>query len=285
MVKPFPKLFWIVLFGSLFALQLAWNAYLYILGRHDLAANYWFNVIYGLTPFITGGLMLTYALRNSRGGAVTSAIGYLGLGIFCFGLGLFSWAYYNVIARVPIPHPSAAEVFFLVHPFLLVIGTLRLLVFYVQGIKWRILVEAIFVFFAAALPLYYYFILPGLQPQTLPVTKFIIDGVLIGNSLVLAIVYLILRIGGGRLRGFLLLYGIAFLILVAGDFLFQYRTQLNVYWNGDWPDTLFVIHNYIFAIAAVLTLDAIFGQSGIISNSSQVSSTAAVQAVNPIDVL
>jgi len=257
MERPFPKNRLVVLFTLIFVVSLVWDVYLYTLPSHTLMANYWFNVVYALSPLTCGLLLLYYVFRRSLGGEISSALGYLGTAATAFGLGLYFWSYYNIIQHVPIPHPSVGDAFFLIYPWLLVVGTLRLLKFYTPQLKWTVLLEALVVFFIAAVPIYHYFIVPSLSVNPTFLDNLIIFDTLIANAVVLGVVYLLWRIGGGRLRLVLSVYSGSYLTLSAAQFIFQYQTDNGTYWNGDITDTLLLVHLYLFALASVYMLDSI----------------------------
>lgn len=266
MPKPFPKKSFLLFFHLLFAFQIAWNVYLYTLPRHNLSVNYLFNILYALTPLAIGVIVLVYVFRHRREGQVIFALCYLGLGAISFGLGLYSWSYYNLIVHVEVPHPSLGEVFLLAHPFFITYGTIKLLRFYTSLIRWRVVLEASAIFFLFAVPTYQFFLVPTLSPDLTFFTRFIILGLVIGNALLMSLVYVMVRVGGGVLRSYWLLYGIAYLLVVAAEFIFQYSINQNTYWNGSLADTLLTIHFYLFALAVIGTLNTFFSKLSIAPN-------------------
>lgn len=273
MLNTFPKKQLLTTLHILFAFQVAWNVYLYTLPQHNMAANFLFNDIYALTPLFIGGTILYYVWRYRREGEVISALGYLGLGAISFGLGLYSWSYYNLILHVDVPHPSLGEVFLLAHPFFITYGTIKLLRFYTNLIRWRVVLEAAVVFFLFAVPIYHYFIVPSLSPDLTFFTRFIILGILIGNALLMSLVYTMVRVGGGVLRSYWRLYGIAYLLAVAAEFIFQYTINQNTYWNGSLADSLLTIHFYLFALAVIGTLNTFFAKPLIDTGATKTALT------------
>lgn len=281
MPRPFAKMPLITFFTVFFILAIIWNVYLYFLPDHFQTANYLFNVYYCSSGLIAGIIILLNIYRRHGGGEVASSLSYLALGAIMFAIALYIWSYYNLVLRVPIPHPSVDEAFFVVYPFLLTIGTVRLLRFYTGLLNWRVVIEAIIVFLLTAVPVTYFFIIPSISPDSVWIANFIIFAVVAGNSTLVSIVYLIVRIGGGRLRWLLSLYGVSYLMLIASQFTFQYRTGFNIYWNGDVSDSLIVIHLYLFCLATIYTLDTVFGPSlptaspgGSDANTNQPSQSA-----------
>lgn len=255
--KCFPTRLLAWLFVALFLVSVTWDWYLFRLPSHINLTNYLFNIAYATIPAITGYLLLAYVFSRRLGGEIASSLAYLGLAAAAFALGLYFWSYYNIIAHVAIPHPSVGDAFFLVYPWLLVVGTLRLLRFYTPLLSWPVLLEALGVFFVAAVPIYRYFIVPSLSLDPSFLDSFIVFDTLIANAALLGVAYLLWRIGGGRLRFVLSLYSLSYLALSAGDFLFQYRNDNGLYWNGDLTDTLLIIHLSLFALASVYLLDSV----------------------------
>lgn len=244
--------------------QLIWNAWLYFLPEHTTPANYWFNVYYGSTSLIIGIVALVVIYRQHQRGAVTSALTYLSIGSLCNGLGLWIWGYYNLFTHVEIPYPSPAEALFLVFPFLLAFGTIKLLRFYAEKISWWVIIEGAILTIISSAPIFYYFILPNLGPDLPFITRFITITIPLEDALLIGIVYVMLRVGRGKLKNHFPLYVIAYLFLILGDFVFQYRAAVGIYWNGDIADTLYVLNAFFFSLAIIGTLGT-YGQSSEMS--------------------
>ncbi len=257
MRKIFSTKLLVIFFSLLLVAQLVWNGYLYTLPSHTEMTNYWYNVMYGSTSIFIAlvGLLSVY-LGLERKSTLSRAVAFLSWGALANGLGLMYWAYNNIVGNVEIPYPSAGEYLFLAFPILMGIGFLMLLSLYRPLIRPQLVVEALIVTLISAAVIFRYFIIPNLSADSGLFANFVTMAIPTEDALIIALVYIALRVSGGKFHGYLWLYIWALLLLVAGDFVFQYRNAVGTYWNGDIADLLYTINMFVFSLAVIYTIDS-----------------------------
>ncbi len=257
MKKIFSTKFLVIFFTVLLAVQLVWDFYLYGSSNHTLPINYWFNIMYGSTSILIAivGLLSVY-LGHERKTTIARATAFLSWGSLANGLGLFYWAYNNLINNVEVPYPSLGEYLFLAFPILIGIGFWMLLTLFKPLIKMSLVLEALFVTTVSSAVIFWYFIIPNLEGVESFFGKFVTIAIPWEDAFIIALVYIALRLSGGKFRTYFWLFIISLILLVAGDFTFQYRNAIGVYWNGDIADLLYTLNMFVFALGVIYTIES-----------------------------
>lgn len=262
--------------------QLVWTGYLYTFESHTTPANYWYNVMYGSTSILIAivGLLSVYT-GPERKSSVSRAVAFLSWGALCNGLGLYYWAYQAIVGNVEIPFPSPGEYLFLAFPILMGIGFWMLLRLYRPLINTRLIIEALIVTLISAAFIFWQFIIPNLSAENSFFGNFVTMAIPTEDALIIALVYIAIRVSGGKFHSYLWLFVISLLLLVAGDFTFQYRNAIEVYWNGDIADTLYTINMYVFALAIIYTIQTSTEQAAQVSSGSTPAESATTPEPQP----
>jgi len=257
MKKIFSTRFLTIFFTLLLIGQLIWDAYLYRLTGNTNPANYWYNFAYGSTSILIAivGFLSVY-LGSERKTAVSRAVAFMSWGSLANGLGLFYWGYNNLVNNIAIPYPSLGEYLFMIFPILIGIGFWTLLSLYKPLINWRLVIEAVIVSVISAALIFHYFIIPNLDPAKSFFSNFVTIMIPWEDAFIIALVYVALRLSGGKFHSYFWLFVASLLLLIAGDFVFQYRNLIGIYWNGDIADLLYTINMYVFALALIFTIDS-----------------------------
>lgn len=253
-----------------------WNISLYFLPSHTTTANYLYNVGYACLYFIGAVVGIRASLTVSTKSSLGKTLLYLALGNAGYGMGLVTWAYYNVIARIEVPFPSLADFFFL-FCFIpcMAIGLIHLLRIYgiatiKQYIRWGIVIFGI-----CGLIILGFIMKPDVSRDLPILTRAFNIAYPLGDTLLLTGAILALLSGGGKLSRGILILTIGYVFQVSADFVFAYRTTAETYWNGDISDLLFTISGATLSLA-IITIAAHFQQQTsakpqIISSTEQIS--------------
>jgi len=219
--------------------------------------NYLYSFLFGLIPLFGG----FYALLRSKvwgglGSSVGKAVFFIGLGVFCWGIGETIWSYYNFFLNVPAPYPSLADLFFAPSIFFYGLGTLYLS--HATGAKfalrstWAKVLACVSVFLIAGLSYYFLVIVARggvLIPQGETLLKAILDvvyplGDFLGLTLGVVISGLSFKYLGGKYKfdTFVLLAGLGMMFIA--DTVFSYTTTVGSYYNADFGDLLLTLGTF-----------------------------------------
>ena len=154
------------------------------------------------------------------------------------------------------------------------IGFWRLLRLYKPLITTRLISEAIVIFLITAVPIFRYFIQPNLDPSNSLFSNFVTIAIPWEDAFIIALVYLAVRLSGGKFHKYFWLFIVSLLLLIAGDFTFQTRNLMGIYWNGDIADLLYTINMYVFALALIYTVES--------STEHTMASVAPTQPTPPV---
>jgi hypothetical protein len=99
-----------------------------------------------------------------------------------------------------------------------------------------------------------FFIFPQITDEVTFAAKAITFTIPMLDAVIIALVFIALRVSGGELKRHLLLFIIALLLLVAADFTFHFRNYAGLYWNGDIADLLYTLNMYVFSLAMIYTI-------------------------------
>lgn len=211
--------------------------------------NYLYSFLFGLVPFFSGLLAMWSAeMWGGFKSAVGKAIFFIGLGIFCWGLGENIWSYYNFVLNVPAPYPSLADIGFAPSIFFYGLGAIYLskatgAKFALRNRTARALaVLAPFVIFAIA-----YYILVIIARDGVLVTekgnllKTILDlayplGDFVGLTVAIVVSSLSFKYLGGRYIWDVYAILLGLFVMFVGDTIFSYTTTVGTYYNADFGD-------------------------------------------------
>lgn len=232
----FLVVFWVLLFFS---------------GSTTGSYNYLYSFLFGLIPLIGGFIaMINSKLWGGLKSAIGKAVFFIGLGLFCWGVGEAIWSYYNFFEGEPAPYPSLADIGFAPSIFFYGLGAVYLSM--ATGAKFglRNIYAKIFIVIAplAVLIFSYYLLVVFarggvLVPDGEPALKTILDiayplGDFVGLSIAVIISGLSFKYFGGK-------YIIDILAILAGlavmffaDTVFSYTTTVGTYYNGNLGDLM-----------------------------------------------
>lgn len=238
--------------------------WLYLSGSKTGFYNFLYSFLFGLIPLIGG---LVAMVRSSIWGRFKSAVGkavfFIGLGLFCWGIGEAIWSYYNFILNVAAPYPSLADIGFAPSVFFYGLGAIFLSK--ATGAKYglRNKLAKVFVIIAPVILLvasYYLLIVIArggiLIPQGEDSLKAFFDIVYpLGDFLSLAISVIISGLSFKYLGGKYLLDIISILLGLAvmtfADAVFSYTTTIQTYYNGNWGDLMLTIGLFLLTFGVL----------------------------------
>lgn len=234
-----------------FGLLVVLWASLYITNTVEGFYNYLYSFLFGLIPLIGGIIAMMRA--NVWGGfksAVGKAVFFIGLGVFCWGVGESIWSYYNFVLNVAAPYPSLADLGFAPSIFFYGIGAIYLSK--ATGAKFglRNPVAKVFVTIAPLLTLlvsYYLLVIVArggvLVPDGETLLKTLLDlayplGDFVGLTISIIVSGLSFRYLGGKYRFdiYAILLGLG--VMFVADVIFSYTTTVGTYYNANFGDLL-----------------------------------------------
>lgn len=218
------KKLYIVLF-LLLTLNIVLNLWLYINPDKETAFNYIFNATYGLVYLF--GSIVAY-----KKGMISYAIAFL-----LYTIGLFTWAYYNLILKVPVPYPGLPDLFFIIFQPFLVVGFINLIKAFGGQFTLRWIIETLLVFIVLFALLFSFL---G-QSDLLGTIYQMFD------SLLVALAISSIRTEAGLTHPNILLFAFAAFLMASADTIFSYQVSQEFYWNGGIADTLFLIAGTLFS--------------------------------------
>lgn len=237
---------------------------LYLNGSKEGFYNYLYSFLFGLIPLTSGSVaMVKSRLWGGFGSAVGKAVFFIGLGLFCWGVGEAIWSYYNFFLHVPAPYPSLADIGFAPSIFFYGLGAIFLSK--ATGAKYglRNKVAKVFVILAPVVLLaisYYLLIVVArggtLVPEGEDSLKAFFDIVYpLGDFLSLVISVIISGLsfkyfGGKYLFDIIsILLGLA--VMTFADAVFSYTTTIQTYYNGNWGDLMLTIGLFLLSFGVL----------------------------------
>ena len=227
-------------------------AILYFQGIKEQPVNYYYQVAEGFIPIFGGiwGIMKAkkWGFLKSK---VGSAIFYISLGTFSWGVGQMLWSvYYNIIQKVDIPYPSLADVgFIMAIPFwslgIIFLSKATGAHISLKHLRGKII---LFVIPILALILSYYLLIVVARDGFIPFgeesLKLLFDlGYPIGDLIILTFALVIYGLSfnylGGRFKLPIICILLGFILMYLSDFSFSYTTTIETYYNGHWVDIMF----------------------------------------------
>jgi hypothetical protein len=232
------------------AIIVAWDIVLYL--REDKATdlNYLFNVGYAVFFLAGAAASFLFARRHRWQTNLGKAFVIIGAGLLGWGLGNFVWAYYNVVLKVEVPYPSLADgVYILFYP-LLAIGAWYIVKMYSPFLTTVLVIESLVIILVATAVTFSIYS-PDLEGLS-GVQQFFSLAYPIGDVIILSTALIALRIGGGHVRRGFLIFIVGVLLQTIGDYLFTYRTNKEIYWNGDIADSFYAVAAFVMAVGVSL---------------------------------
>lgn len=224
---------------------------LFLNGSQTGFYNYLYSFLFGLIPLI-GGLiaMLNSKLWGGLRSAIGKAVFFIGLGLFCWGVGEAIWSYYNFFLGEPAPYPSLADLGFAPSIFFYGLGAAYLSM--ATGAKFglRNIYAKIFIVIAplAVLIFSYYLLVVFarggiLVPAGEPALKTILDiayplGDFVGLTIAVIISGLSFKYFGGKYIVDILAILAGLAVMFFADTVFSYTTTVGTYYNGNLGDLM-----------------------------------------------
>jgi hypothetical protein len=211
---------------------------------------------------LIGGLI--GILRARSWGMFTTNIGtavfFISLGLFSWGVGNYIWSYYNYFQNVALPYPSWADAGFFPAYLFWIIGIVFLshstgAKFSLQEKRNRLLLLSIPMTILCLTWSFIFFVVRQQFHFGEPI-KLFFD--LAYPSMDIIILTLAILIFGMSVNFFQRKYKLSLFAILAGficlyfaDFTFSYVTSLNIYYNGDIADVLFTSAFYLISWGAL----------------------------------
>lgn len=250
-----------ILFFILFLATLVWDGYLYTLPTHETNFNYLYNAMYGMLYLIGGAIAISYGLKTSLKSNVGKMLFFFGLGLWCYEAGLIIWVYYNFVLKVGIPFPSLADIFFVLFYPVMGIACYNVIRLYKSLLSKAVLRDSIIIMIVSLLAVFFFFEKPDLSVHLGVIEKIINVLYPGGDGVLVSMVLIGLRVGGGKIHPSLYFLFAGLMIQASADFLFVFRTASGTYWNGDISDFLYTCSGFIISFGlfeAINSLNNIF---------------------------
>lgn len=233
----------------IFILLAVWDGLLY---RNHLRTNNWnylFNAAVGALYIFTFVIAIWHSRKPQISTSSRKIFVYLGLAALAWGAGSLIWAYYNLVVKVSVPYPSFADVFFLISYPLWGLALWRLHEQYNKDATQRAINESILIVMVSAVVIFAFLNRPDLSPDLGLMKNLLNVAYSLGDVLLVAMSLIELRSGlAKKYKGLYLLIGF-FLLQAGGDFMFAYRNNNGLYWNGDVSDLLFGLSGFALGLA------------------------------------
>lgn len=254
------------------------NGYLYTLSSHTTPLNYLYNALYGLLYLFGGGIAIFYSTKFGIKSNLGKMLLFFGLGLWCYAAGLVVWVYYNFFLRVGIPFPSLADIFFVLFYPVMGLACYNLLRMYKPLINRAILRDSVLIAIISLLAVFLFFEKPDLSSHLGLIEKIINVLYPGGDTILVAMVLIALRIGGGKIHPslYILLFGLT--VQASADFLFVFRNANSTYWNGDISDLLYTCGGYIISFGLFEAIHNLNKTSPIVGSTSQQTPSTPVPA-------
>lgn len=226
--------------------------------------NYLYSFLFGLIPLI-GGLYSMFRTKTWGGlkSAVGKAVFFIGLGVFCWGVGETIWSFYNFFLGIPAPYPSLADIGFAPSIFFYGLGTVYLA--QATGARFALKsgVAKLFAIAASvAIAIFSYYILVMvarggvLVPEGETLLKAILDvayplGDFVGLTLGVVISGLSFKYLGGRYALDIVAIWLGLAFMFVGDTLFSYTTTVGTYYNANVGDLILTLGTFLLTFGAL----------------------------------
>lgn len=230
-------------------------------GIKDLDINLMYSFSLNLLCFLGGvfGVMLSYRHWGGFSSAVGRGVWFLAAGSVAWGLGGFIWSFYNFVLRQEVPYPSLSDLGFVGALPLWVMGIFFLskatgVKYGLQKAKGRFLG---LVLLGVSAVVSYYFLFVVARGSVFEISggllKIILDFAYpLGDWVILSVALLVWGLSfnylGGRYKWPVVTLLTGFVLMFFADFSFSYATTVGTYFNGSFPDLLFVTALYVIGM-------------------------------------
>ena len=234
----------------LLIVNLIWFLALQVNPNHNTAWNYLYNLSEGLI-YLSSAVFAFFqlpkiGLKNNIG----RAISFFGVANMASAVALSLWTYYGLFLKIEVPFPSFADVFFIAVYLFIGLAFWYLAKVFSFFVSMRLIIESVIIIVFASV--FTFFISrPELQGSMTLAQKIFTLAYPIGDILLISIVFIVLRVSGGRLNSALAFLLIALALETVGDFVFNYRVSQNIYWNGDLSDLIYSLAAFYFGLGIV----------------------------------
>lgn len=109
-------------FLYLFCFFVAYWLILFASGSKYGFFNNLFGLLYSVMAVAAGVIALFYSRNSNYEKHILRGLFWVGLGLFCWGIGGVIWSYYSIIQGIILPYPSLADIFYLPSVFFYSIG-------------------------------------------------------------------------------------------------------------------------------------------------------------------
>lgn len=228
-----------------------WWTALFLLNIKYSIHNYLYQLGFGLIPLFGG---LSGMVKSRKWGSFKSQVGsavfFISLGLFSWGMGQMAWSYYNIVLKTEVPYPSFADVGYILAVPFWILGIIKLSKatgarFSLSSVRGKIILFALPVLAAA---FSYYLLIVVARGGVIDFQggglKLFFDlAYPIGDLVILTLALLIYGLSfdylGGRFKLPIITLMLGFVLMYVTDFTFSYVTTIEVYYNGHWVDLLF----------------------------------------------
>ncbi len=247
----FPEKNLILAFSACILILALWSILLFIANQKTTDLNYIYNVAVGLMFASGGGIAFLGIWGLGIKNALKKELLTVGIGMSCFGMGYFVWSFYNLALRIETPFPSLADAFFALYTPCVTYGVINLLRVFGVMIPKKIYLQSLGIYLVAVIFIFSVGNPPDLSPSLPILTKAVNMYYLLGDSLLITLSIMLIRLTRGRIHNSFIYFVFAMLAMASGDFVFSYRTASGAYWNGDISDFLFGLGAYLFSIGII----------------------------------
>ncbi|MBI5614336.1 hypothetical protein HY947_05400 [Candidatus Gottesmanbacteria bacterium] len=265
----------------LYGFYLIWGIILQFLPLKSTTLNLAYNS-YAVLYFY-GALC---CIRNSNTVSIKSSIGksllFFGLGVGSYGIGLLFWLYYNFIARIEIPFPSFADIFFVLFIPLIAVGVFYILSLFTKLITRTFVLQSLAIIALSAIAVLGLLNKPTITGDASFLAVFFNIAYPIGDTILVSSALIALRVGGGKMHEILKLLIIGLLFQAVADFFFTYRSSHTIYWNGDISDIMYATSGFILSATLLRMRKHFFESSEHISTNLR--QTAATETNSPQNI-
>lgn len=227
---------------------LVFDAVLFMHPDKTTSANFAFNLAYSLIYFLGAIVAFSRVHKFPSSGNTGKSMIYYGIGMVMYGAGLIVWTYYNLVAKIDIPYPSLADVFFLLFYPGVILGTYYLLKSLGGKITLKLFVEGFIILIVFFITLYLFLNQTSLGPGVTGWAKILNILYPFADAFITALAITALRTDIGiSEHPYILYFVFAFIVAASADTIFSFRSAIGVYWNGDISDLLFAISGFLIS--------------------------------------
>jgi len=239
----------LTLLAILVVVNFSWNITLYLSPDKETSSNYLFNVGYSMFYLLGSGVALWGVYKQKLSTTFGKSLAYYSAALLGYFAALILWSFYNVILHTPVPYPGIPDIFFILFHLLSAVGLIYLVKSYGSSFTKHAVVELI-ILFGVLFALLYSFLNQSDVGVGLPWLTKLLDIMYPAlDALTASLAIIAIRTEKGSLHPNLLLFSFAALFMAGADTIFSYRSALEIYWNGDISDTLYMLSAILFVIA------------------------------------